>query len=250
MLQVDHLSVRYDPGDRRRALEDVTFSVADGQRVALLGPNGAGKSTLLLTLVGILTPEAGGAAVDGLPVTPENLREIRRHLGLVFQNPDDQLFMPSVYQDAAFGPRNYGLPEEEVSARVDGVLAELGISDLRSRMVHKLSGGEKRLAALAGVLVMEPSVLLLDEPTSFLDLEAVSRLTECLAGLKQSLLITTHDLPFAAGLCTRFLFLNRGKLLGDYTRRELAEHPALLDALGYPREWMRENSAGSAPAEK
>lgn len=106
MLEVNHLSVRYHPGDRRRALEDVTFSMADGERVALLGPNGAGKSTLLLTLVGILSPEEGSAAVDGISVTRENLREIRKHLGLVFQNPDDQLFMPSVYQDAAFGPRN------------------------------------------------------------------------------------------------------------------------------------------------
>lgn len=246
MLKVNHLSVRYEPGDHRRALEDVTFSVADGERVALLGPNGAGKSTLLATLVGILTPEEGGAEADGIPAVRENLREIRRHLGLVFQNPDDQLFMPSVYQDAAFGPRNYGLPEEEISARVDGVLKELGISELRNRMVHKLSGGEKRLAALAGVLVMEPSVLLLDEPTSFLDLEAVSRLTDCLSGLKQSLLITTHDLPFAAGLCTRFLFLDHGKLLGDYTRQKLLEDPKLLGSMGYPEEWIREHPGETA----
>lgn len=236
MLQVNHLSVRYDPGDRRRALEDVTFSVADGERVALLGPNGAGKSTLLLTLVGILMPEEGGAEVDNLSVTPENLREIRKHLGLVFQNPDDQLFMPSVYQDAAFGPRNYGLPEEEISARVDSVLARLGITGLRNRMVHKLSGGEKRLVALAGVLVMDPSILLLDEPTSFLDLDAASRLTDCLTGLRQSLLITTHDLPFVAKVCSRFLFLNHGKLVGNYTRQELRESPELLTSLGYPRE--------------
>lgn len=238
MLEVNHLSVRYDPGDRRRALEDVSFSVSDGERVALLGPNGAGKSTLLLTLVGILSPEEGSAAVDGIPVTRETLREIRKHLGLVFQNPDDQLFMPSVYQDAAFGPRNYGLPEEEVSARVEGALERLGIADLRNRMVHKLSGGEKRLAALAGVLVMEPSVLLLDEPTSFLDLDAVSRLTNCLRGLDQSLLITTHDLPFAAQVCNRFLFLNRGSLAGSYTRQELTAQPEILDSLGYPKDWI------------
>lgn len=236
MLQVNHLSVRYDPGDRRRALEDVTFSAADGERVALLGPNGAGKSTLLLTLVGVLMPEEGGAEVDRLPVTPENLREIRRHLGLVFQNPDDQLFMPSVYQDTAFGPRNCGLPEEEISARVDNVLTRLGIARLRNRMVHKLSGGEKRLVTLAGVLVMEPSILLLDEPTSFLDLDAEARLTDCLTGLRQSLLIATRDLPFAAKVCTRFLFLNCGKLVGNYTRQELRESPELLDSLGYPRE--------------
>ncbi|MCI2057133.1 MAG: energy-coupling factor ABC transporter ATP-binding protein [Oscillibacter sp.] len=212
MLCVEHLSVKYNPAEEHYALRDVSLSVQDGERVALLGANGAGKSTLLLALVGILPPAEGTIQVDGLTLDKAHLPEIRQKIGFVFQNPDDQLFMPTVFQDIAFGPRNYGVPEAEITQRTNEILEILGISALKDRMVHKLSGGEKRLAALAGVLVMQPTLLLLDEPTSFLDFQAAKRLSDCLRALKQSCLITTHDLPFAKSLCDRFLFLDHGEL--------------------------------------
>lgn len=234
MVSVEHLTVQYSPTDPRRALEDVSFRLEFGTRAALLGANGAGKSTLLLTLVGLLPAQSGAVTVDGLALSQDTLTELRRRVGLVFQNPDDQLFMPTVWQDVAFGPRNYGVSEPEIERRGKAVLEALGIGHLRDRMVHKLSGGEKRLAALAGVLVMKPSVLLLDEPSSFLDPEAAGRLAECLGRLDQSLLLATHDLAFAAGLCGQFLFLARGRLVGDYSLADLREQPELLKRLGYP----------------
>ncbi|MDD3228889.1 MAG: ABC transporter ATP-binding protein [Oscillospiraceae bacterium] len=226
MLSVQHLSVKYNPAKEPRALRDVSFSIQDGERVALLGANGAGKSTLLLSLVGILPAAEGTVQVDELQLDRTNLPQIRQKIGVVFQNPDDQLFMPTVFQDIAFGPRNYGVPEAEITQRADEILDALGISALKNRMVHKLSGGEKRLAALAGVLVMRPSLLLLDEPTSFLDLNAAKRLAECLRNLKQSCLITTHDLLFVKDLCDRFLFLDRGELRWNCQRQELAGYLA------------------------
>ncbi len=223
MLCVDHLFVTYHPTEERCALRDVSFSMQPGERVALLGANGAGKSTLLLSLVGILPAARGRIQVDGLSVEPAHLPEIRQKVGVVFQNPDDQLFMPTVFQDIAFGPRNYGIPEAEIALRTEEILAMLGISDLKERMVHKLSGGEKRLVALAGVLVMQPSLLLLDEPTSFLDEAATRRLSNCLLSLRQSFLVTTHDLPFAREVCDRFLFLEHGALRWSCPRQELDE---------------------------
>lgn len=226
MLSVQHLSVKYNPAEEHCALRDVSFSIQDGERVALLGANGAGKSTLLLTLVGILPAAEGTVQVDELQLDRTNLPQIRQKIGVVFQNPDDQLFMPTVFQDIAFGPRNYGVPEAEITQRADEILDALGISALKNRMVHKLSGGEKRLAALAGVLIMRPSLLLLDEPTSFLDLNAAKRLSGCLRNLKQSCLITTHDLFFVENLCDRFLFLDRGELRWSCQRQELAGYLA------------------------
>ncbi len=221
MLSVQHLSVKYNPAEEPCALRDVSFSIQDGERVALLGANGAGKSTLLLSLVGILPAAEGTVQVDELQLDRTNLPQIRQKIGVVFQNPDDQLFMPTVFQDIAFGPRNYGVSEVEIAQRADEILDALGISALKNRMVHKLSGGEKRLAALAGVLVMRPSLLLLDEPTSFLDLNAAKRLAECLRNLKQSCLITTHDLLFVEDLCDRFLFLDQGELRWNCQHQEL-----------------------------
>ncbi|MDR1979791.1 MAG: energy-coupling factor ABC transporter ATP-binding protein [Synergistaceae bacterium] len=232
MLTVKGLTVKYDASDAVCALESVDFSVESGEKIALIGANGAGKSTLLSAAVGILPPHSGQIVFDGVAVGKETLRDLRLKVGMVFQNPDDQLFMPTVYEDIAFGPRNLGLAEEEIETRMEGILARLGASYLKERMTHKLSGGEKRLAALAGVLIMEPSVLLMDEPSSFLDPRARRRLMEILATLPQAMLIATHDLDLALDLCQRAVLLKEGRIEADAPVEEVLSDASLLERCG------------------
>ncbi|MDR1248284.1 MAG: energy-coupling factor ABC transporter ATP-binding protein [Treponema sp.] len=216
MLEVKNISVRHNPGDAAFALQDVSFSLDDGERLGLLGNNGAGKTTLLLTLVGILLPEQGDIVFDGMALRggtgPGTAAAFRRRIGLVMQNPDDQLFMPTVYDDVAFGLRSQGMPEKIVETKTEGILDALEIRALKNRLSHRLSGGEKRLAALAGVLVMEPELLLLDEPATFLDPPGRERLIAILAGLSRSMIIATHDLEMAERLCSRVMRLDRGRI--------------------------------------
>jgi cobalt/nickel transport system ATP-binding protein len=210
MIRASRLTVWYQLRDEKPALRNLSLTVETGKRVALAGANGAGKSTLLLALTGILLPQEGSLEAAGIPVRRENLRELRRRVGLVFQNPDDQLFMPTVEEDIAFGPRNLGLDEGEITARTEALTERLGIGRLKNRISHHLSGGEKRLAALAGILVMEPSLLLLDEPAAFLDPRSRRSLTDMLAGLPETMLIATHDLDMALDLCHEVIFLRDG----------------------------------------
>ena len=232
MLQVKNLKVKYNASDPNWALDDISFALTPGERVAVLGANGAGKSTLLLAAVGLLWPQEGELLVEGQPLTKKNLPQLRQKLGLLWQNPDDQLFLPTVYEDIAFGPRNYGLKEEEISYRIDVVLERLAISHLKERLIHKLSGGEKRLAALAGILVMEPQVLLLDEPSSYLDPRSRRRLLGILATLPQAMLIASHDLDLAWDLCPRVLLLSQGRLVADGLARDLLCDERLLEECG------------------
>jgi cobalt/nickel transport system ATP-binding protein len=211
MLDVTGLTVRYGTDDPP-ALDDVSFSVGTGEKIALTGNNGAGKSTLLLTLVGILIPEKGKIILNGREPDRNSLGALRKHIGLVLQNPDDQLFMPTVYDDVAFGLRSHGKPEAETARIVHGVMEKLGIGGLGERLSGRLSGGEKRLAALAGVLAMQPDILLLDEPAAFLDPPSRGRLTGILAELPQAMILATHDRDLAEILCNRELRLERGRL--------------------------------------
>lgn len=227
MTEVNHLTVRYPDGTK--ALDDISFRIADGESVALVGANGAGKTSLLLTLVGVLPAAAGSIRINGTVLNQNTLREIRRQAGLVFQNPDDQLFMPLLCDDIAFGPRNYGMAEDEVAARVDQVLRRLGIWHLRDRSSLRLSGGEKRVAALATVLAMEPSLMLFDEPTAFLDPKARRRLIELLRQLPHEKLIATHDLTFARAVCSRVILLRAGRLFADGPPDDLLYDQALMD---------------------
>lgn len=232
MLAVTGLTVKYSPSDKARALNGVSFSAREGERIALIGANGAGKSTLLLSLVGVLEPVEGLVSIGGTLLGKSTLKELRRKVGMIFQNPDDQLFMPTVHEDIAFGPRNCGMDEEMVEARIGAVLESLGISHLRDRMAQKLSGGEKRLVSLAGVLVMEPSVLLLDEPSSFLDPRARRRLIGVLEGLPQTMLLTTHDLDLALDLCERVILLEEGHIRADGPAAEVLRNEPLLVECG------------------
>jgi cobalt/nickel transport system ATP-binding protein len=216
--------------DGQQALRGVDLHVHPGERVALLGPNGAGKTTLILHLNGILTPTAGTVSVSGLPVVRDHLLEVRRRVGIVFQDPDDQLFMPTVRDDVAFGPANLGLRGPALDARVATALASVGMSDVADRPPHHLSFGQRRRVAVATVLAMEPQILVLDEPSSNLDPASRRELAEILLGLPVTLLMVTHDLPYAAQLCERSLVLSGGRIVADRATREVLGDTALMAA--------------------
>jgi len=230
MIEVRELTVTYPDGTR--ALENVFLSVEEGERVALVGANGAGKSTLLMAMVGVCAKSAGSVTIAGIELTKKNLPTLRAHAGMVLQNPDDQLFCATVFDDVAFGPRNLGMDEKDVAKRVDSVLADLGAEKLRDRMPHRLSGGEKRVAAIASVLSMRPSVMLFDEPTSFLDPRARRHVAELLSCLPHTMLIATHDLDMALDVCERVVVLREGRVLADGPARDLLTDGELMEAAG------------------
>jgi cobalt/nickel transport system ATP-binding protein len=214
--------------DGHLALEGVDLTIHHGERVAVLGPNGAGKTTLILHLNGIHAPRRGTVTIGGLPVAKSNLAEVRRRVGIVFQDPDDQLFMPTVRQDVAFGPANLGLRGDELDTRVEEALVAVGMEAQADRAPHHLSFGERRRVALATVLSMHPDVLVLDEPTSNLDPASRRELAEIIAGLGVTIVLVTHDLPYALQLCPRSVMLNRGRVVADDTTTAILGNDALL----------------------
>jgi len=228
VLDVHGLAYAYPDG--HQALFGVNLHVHQGERVALLGPNGAGKTTLVLHLNGILTAGAGSVQVSGLPVAKENLMEIRRRVGVVFQDPDDQLFMPSVRDDVAFGPANLGLRGAVLEARVVAALDRVGMVDYIDRPPHHLSFGQRRRVAVATVLAMEPEVLVLDEPSSNLDPASRRELADILRSLDVTVLMVTHDLPYAYELCPRSVVLSDGVIVADGPTREVLTDDALMAA--------------------
>ncbi|MEV7884355.1 energy-coupling factor ABC transporter ATP-binding protein [Streptomyces sp. NPDC002817] len=218
-LEVSGLAYAYPDG--HQALFGVDLSVARGERVALLGPNGAGKTTLVLHLNGILSGGTGTVKVAGLPVGKRHMAEIRRKVGIVFQDPDDQLFMPSVREDVAFGPAAAGVQGAELQARVDRALAQVGMAEFKDRPPHHLSFGQRRRVAVATVLAMEPEILVLDEPSSNLDPASRRELADILRSLDVTVLMVTHDLPYALELCPRSLVLSEGVIAADGRTAEL-----------------------------
>jgi cobalt/nickel transport system ATP-binding protein len=257
ILKVQHLSYRYANG--KVALCDVNFSIALGESVALVGPNGAGKTTLLLHLNGLLlgsrlsdeelrragvntaARSAGGIAgngqphpveVLGMPVTPQNLMEVRRIVGFMFQDPDDQLFCPTVGEDVAFGPLNLGFPAAEVRRRIDDSLAAVGLAGYHERTPQELSFGERRRVCLAGVLACEPNLLALDEPSSNLDPRARRGLIELLRSLDAAKFIASHDLEMILELCQRVVVLDHGRIQADGPTREILADERLMEAHG------------------
>lgn len=213
VLDVRGLAYAYPDG--HQALFGVDLHVHRGERVALLGPNGAGKTTLVLHLNGILEAGAGSVAVSGLPVEKKHLKEVRRRVGIVFQDPDDQLFMASVRQDVAFGPANLGIKGAALERQVMDALDRVGMADFADRPPHHLSFGQRRRVAVATVLAMEPEVLVLDEPSSNLDPASRRELADILRSLDVTVLMVTHDLPYALELCPRSVVLSGGTVVTD-----------------------------------
>lgn len=226
-LEIEGLHFTYPDGTE--VLRGVSFTVEEGESVAIIGPNGAGKSTLLLHMNGILRGE-GAIRVLGLPLEDKTLREIRRRVGIVFQDPEDQLFLTSVAQDVGFGPANMGLGREEVEARVHEALAAVGMSGFEDRPAHHLSFGQKKRIATATVLAMRPEVLVLDEPSSNLDPKARRQLINILRQLTVTKIIVTHDLPVAYEMCERALVLSRGQVVADGPIEAILSDTRLLEA--------------------
>lgn len=213
LLEVKDLEYSYPDG--YQALNGISFRITHGESVGIVGANGAGKSTLLLHFTGILLAGSQMVRVGDLPVTRQTLKIIRHSVGMIFQNPDDQLFMPTVFDDVAFGPINQGLPYDEVEFRVNQALQTVGLLHLKSRPPYKLSGGEKRAVAIASVLAMSPDILVMDEPSAALDPLARRRLIQMLAGFKHTKVIATHDLDLVMDLCERTIVLKAGKVIAD-----------------------------------
>jgi cobalt/nickel transport system ATP-binding protein len=248
-LRARDLRFGYAPG--AEVLTGLDLTVGHGERVAVLGPNGAGKTTLMLHLNGLLRG-AGELEVAGLEVRPDTLTELRARVGLVFQDPDDQLFMPTVADDVGFGPRNLGRSDAEVVLLTAEALRAVRMEHAAGRAPHQLSMGERRRVAIAGVLAMDPRLLVLDEPSANLDPRARRELLDLLAGLDRTLLVVTHDLPFAAELCERAVILSGGRIVADGACADvladgelLARHDLELPAGFAPERVTRRPRRGS-----
>jgi cobalt/nickel transport system ATP-binding protein len=227
MIKLEDLRFEYEKG--LPVIDGVSLEIKDGENVGLIGPNGAGKSTLFMLMLGLLSG-SGSISADGIELSKKTLPQIRAKLGLLMQDSDDQMFMPTVYEDLVFAPKNYGLSEAETEERVKRVLSGLGIEYLRDRHNHKISGGEKRLAAIATLLVMEPSVLLMDEPTNALDPANRRLVINTVKALPQTKLIASHDLDMVWDCCERVVLLSGGRVAADGPREEILRDRELLEA--------------------
>jgi cobalt/nickel transport system ATP-binding protein len=233
VIQIEHLSFSY--ADGRQALHDVSLAVQSGEKLAIVGPNGAGKSTLVLHLNGTLragTQDGDWVRVAGLAVSDKTVQAVRAKVGLVFQDPDDQLFSPTVFEDVAFGPLHMGLPEDEVRGRVARALAEVGMTDHEGHMPHHLSLGERKRIAIATVLAMDPQILVLDEPSAGLDPRARRNLIALLRELPQTILVASHDMRLVWDLCSRTVILDGGRLVSEGPTTALLQDEALMERHG------------------
>ena len=222
----------FDYPDGHEAIKNISFTIHPGEAVGIIGANGAGKSTLLMLLMGVLFPKNGKVLVGDVEVTKKTLPMIRQRMGMVFQDPDDQLFMTTVYDDVAFGPRNYQLSEQEVEKRVTMALESVGIPHLKDRAPFRLSGGEKRAAAIASVLSMEPDILIMDEPTSALDPKSRRRLISLLNSFEHTKIITSHDLDTIVETCRRTIVIKAGEIVADGKTMDILTNVELLDRSG------------------
>lgn len=233
IVDVKELAHAYPDGTE--ALRGVSFHIGHGEAVALVGANGAGKSTLLMHLNGYLATERGEVRIGDTSVTRETAALVRRAVGMVFQDPDDQLFMPTVGEDVAFGPLNAGLPSEQVERRVAAALERVGMAHVRGRPPYRLSAGEKRAVAIATVLAMEPDILVMDEPSANLDPRARRRLINLLVSFEHTRIIATHDLELVVEVCPRVIVLDAGRIVADGKTEEVLDDEALMLAHGLER---------------
>lgn len=227
MIEFDNVSFSYE--SNAPVIKDLSFKIKDGESVGLIGANGAGKSTIMKLLLGLVQGE-GKILVDDIEVNKENLSKIRKKLGFVLQNSDNQMFMPTVYEDMMFGPLNYMVSREEADKRVNEVLDRLGLQHLKNKYNHKISGGEKRMAAIATVLAMEPEAVLMDEPTSALDPYNRRVVINTIKELSQTKIITSHDLDMIMDTCERVILISGGAIVADGKAEEILSDQELLEA--------------------
>ena len=228
-VEIENFS--YDYPDGTKALVDVNLGIAHGEKVAFIGPNGAGKSTLLLAMSAFLKG-TGRISIDGVEATAKNAKKIRSVLGLVMQNPDEQLFMPTLFDDVAFGPMNMALDESEVKKRTGEALKTVGLDGMERKPPHHLSGGQKRSAAIATILSMEPKIITMDEPEASLDPRTRNKLTRLLKSLSQTLIIATCNMDFAAGPCERAVLMDEGRIIADGDARKIMSDAHLMQTHG------------------
>lgn len=224
-IEIENLSYKYPDGTV--ALDNITLSVEHGQALALIGPNGAGKSTLLLAMAGFIKG-TGKVLIDGLQINRKNLKKIRTSLGSCLEDPDDQLFMPILFDDVAFGPLNMGLEAEQVKARVADALKTVGLANMADKAPHHLSAGQKRAAAIATILSMSPKIITLDEPDGSLDPRNRNNLIKLLADLPQTLIITTSNMNFAAAIADRVVLLDNGRIIADGDAEKIMSDSKLM----------------------
>ena len=227
MIQFQNVSFSYDSANP--VVQNLSFTIQKGETVGLIGANGAGKSTIMKLLLGLIRGQ-GEITVDDLPLNKQNIPAIRQKIGFVLQDSDNQMFMPTVYEDMIFGPRNYGLSKEETERRVDDVLNRLGLSELKHRYNHKISGGEKRMAAIATILAMEPEMILMDEPSTALDPVNRRTVINTIRCLPQTKLIASHDLDMILDTCQRVILLSHGNIVADGDAEAILRDKALLEA--------------------
>jgi cobalt/nickel transport system ATP-binding protein len=227
MIEFENVSFAYEQGSP--IIENLSFTIGDGESVGLIGANGAGKSTIMKLLLGLVTGE-GRIAVDGIDVSRENLGKIRQKLGFVLQNSDNQMFMPTVFEDMMFAPLNYMVSREAAEKRVDEVLERLDLQYLKHKYNHKISGGEKRMAAIATILAMEPEAVLMDEPTSALDPYNRRIVINTIRGMEQTKIITSHDLDMIMDTCDRVILISKGRIVADGSAEEILSNKELLEA--------------------
>lgn len=226
---VECKEIYYSYSEEKNVIDGISFRINHGESVALVGANGAGKSTLLNLLLGIDFPVKGDINIGDIPMTKKTLQIVRQRMGLVFQNSDDQLFMPTVYDDVAFGPRNFKLDEKEVDRRVNKALETVGILHLKDRPPYRLSGGEKKAAAIATVLSMEPDILVMDEPTVALDPRSRRRLINLLKEFTHTKIIATHDMDMVWETCERTILISDGKIIEDGLTKDILSNKELLN---------------------
>ena len=227
MIRFEHVSFSYE--NDKQVLHDLSFDIKGGESVGLIGANGAGKSTVMKVMLGLLKAE-GKVTMAGLEMNDANLAQIRRKTGFVLQNSDNQMFMPTVYEDLIFAPMNYGMSEEEADRKASAILEQLGISELKDRYNHRLSGGEKRMAAIAVILAMDPEVILMDEPTSALDPYNRRIVLNTIRSMKGTRLVASHDLDLILDVGDRVMLIDRGSVIADGTAEEILRKRELLEA--------------------